>query len=377
MTCAVEFPILKLVREMLSKLDLPEDTLTDIEEFDIEAKVSAESLNDIDLITVRVPDMDVLNLAGVLGVAYGSMQKLTVQESSVIRSILAVMVMVVGSSKALSKTMSELEYYSIHDPLTGLHNRRHFNEMLEYEIERSERHKHEFSILMLDLDDFKDINDTYGHPCGDSTLRGVADILRNNVRKGDMCTRIGGDEFAMILTETSQLAAQEVAEKLRQELRNKKFETPAGKTFHVTTSIGIIAYPNDALNISDLMAGVDIGLYRAKAIGKDSVCTVEQVEDKIQTGRTVRDNAEKLRDSLREDRITPYYQPIFDCKTGTTGVSTMLLKLDPNYKCQNGCFQNGKNPTDFNLNKILNRAGSKKSACHKAAPHECTLLADT
>ena len=55
----------------------------------------------------------------------------------------------------------------------------------------------------------------------------------------------------------------------------------------------------------------------------------------------------------------------------------MLLKLDPNYKCQNGCFQNGKNPTDFNLNKILNRAGSKKSACHKAAPHECTLLADT
>jgi len=55
----------------------------------------------------------------------------------------------------------------------------------------------------------------------------------------------------------------------------------------------------------------------------------------------------------------------------------MLLKLDPNYKCQNGCFQNGKNPTDFNLNKILNRAGSKKSACHKAAPHECTLLADS
>jgi diguanylate cyclase (GGDEF)-like protein len=255
------------------------------------------------------------------------MQKLTVQESSVIRSILAVMVMVVGSSKALSKTMSELEYYSIHDPLTGLHNRRHFNEMLEYEIERSERHKHEFSILMLDLDDFKDINDTYGHPCGDSTLRGVADILRNNVRKGDMCTRIGGDEFAMILTETSQLAAQEVAEKLRQELRNKKFETPAGKTFHVTTSIGIIAYPNDALNISDLMAGVDIGLYRAKAIGKDSVCTVEQVEDKIQTGRTVRDNAEKLRDSLREDRITPYYQPIFDCKTGEIFAFEALARL--------------------------------------------------
>jgi diguanylate cyclase (GGDEF)-like protein len=317
----------KLVREMLSKLGLPEDALTDVEEFDIPAKTSAESLHDIDLITVRVPELDVLNLADVLGVAYGSMQKLNAQETSVIRSILAVMVMVVGSSKALSKTLSELEYYSTHDPLTGLHNRRHFNEMLEYEIERSERHKHEFSILMLDLDDFKDINDTYGHPCGDSTLCGVSEILRNSVRKGDLCTRLGGDEFAVILTETPQFGAQDVAEKLRQELRNHKFETPGGKTFHITTSIGLISYPNDAQNLADLMAGVDIGLYRAKSMGKDSVCTVDHAEDKIHTSRIVRDNAEKLRDSLRNERIMPYYQPIFDCKTGEVFAYEALARL--------------------------------------------------
>lgn len=321
----------KLVREMLTKMGLPEDTLTDIEEFDIPSPRNSGSLNDIDLITVRVPELDMLNLAGVLGVAYGSTQKLGAQEASVIRSILAVMVMVVGSSKALNKTMSELEYYSTHDPLTGLHNRRHFNEMLEYEIDRSERHKHEFSILMLDLDDFKDINDTYGHPCGDTTLRVVSEILRNHVRKGDLCTRLGGDEFAVILTETPQFGAQDVAEKLRQEMRAHKFETPDGKAFHITTSIGLISYPNDAQNISDLMAGVDIGLYRAKSIGKDSVCTIEHAGDKIQSSRNVRDHAEKLRDSLRNERIIPYFQPIFDCKSGGVFAYESLARLiEPN-----------------------------------------------
>jgi diguanylate cyclase (GGDEF)-like protein len=321
----------KLVREMLAKLDLPEDTLTDIEEFDIDAETKADSLGDIDLITVRVPELDALNLAGVLGVAFGSLEKLSAQESSVIRSILAVMVMVVGSSKALNKTLSELEYYSTHDPLTGLHNRRYFSELLEYEIDRSERHKHPFSILMLDLDDFKDINDTYGHPCGDSTLCGVAEIMRHNTRKGDLSTRIGGDEFAVILTETSQQGAQEVAEKLRQELRAHKFEAPNGKTFHITTSIGLISYPVDAQNLSDLMAGVDIGLYRAKSIGKDSVCSVEQVEDKIQTSRNVRDHAEKLRESLRNEQIKPYFQPIFDCQTGEIFAQEALARLvEPN-----------------------------------------------
>ncbi len=321
----------RLVREMLAKLGLPEDTLIDTEEFEIPAHAKVSSLNDIDLITVRVPELDTLNLAGVLGVAYGSLQKLTAQEASVIRSILAVMVMVVGSSKALSKTLAELEYYSTHDPLTGLHNRRHFNEMLEYEIDRSERHRHEFSILMLDLDDFKDINDTYGHPCGDATLRAVSEIVRGTMRKGDLTTRIGGDEFAIILTETSQDGAREVAEKLRMVLRDHKFEAPNGKTFHITTSIGLIAYPKDAQNISDLMAGVDIGLYRAKSIGKDSVCSVEQVEDKIQTGRHVRDHAEKLREALRNGHIQPYFQPILDCKSGEIFAYEALARLvEPN-----------------------------------------------
>lgn len=317
----------KLAREMLDQLKLPKDALLDIEEFHIPVQGLIGSVDDIKLISVSVPDLELLNLAGVLGVAYGSMHKLTAQESSVIRSILAVMVMVVGSSKALSKTMGELEYYSTHDPLTGLYNRRYFNEMLEYEVGRSGRHQHEFSVLMLDLDDFKDVNDTYGHPCGDSVLRRTAEILRSAMRIGDLATRIGGDEFAIILTETGREGAKVVAEKLRSELREVAFDGLDGKTFHITTSIGLVTFPQDAQTISDLMTGVDIGLYRAKQLGKDSVCTVDLVEDKIQANRVVRDQAEKLREYLRDDRIVPYFQPIIDCKTGKIFAYETLARL--------------------------------------------------
>jgi diguanylate cyclase (GGDEF)-like protein len=322
-----EFVRSKLRRQLLEKLDLPVDALTDVEEFDIPADEVVSSIEDIDMITVAVPDMENLDLAGVLGVAFGSMHRLSLQEASVIRSILAVMVMVVGSSKALNKTMMELEYYSTHDPLTGLYNRRHFNEMLEYELGRSERHSHQFAVLMLDLDDFKDINDTFGHPCGDATLRGVAEILRSVIRKGDLATRIGGDEFAVILTETGAEGGAAVAEKLRTLLREMVFEAPDGKTFHITTSIGLVTFPHDAQTISDLMTAVDIGLYRAKKMGKDSVCMVDAAEDNITASRKVRDDAEKLREYLRDERIVPFFQPIINCKTGEVFAYETLARL--------------------------------------------------
>jgi len=317
----------KLTTEMLEQLKLPQDAMMDVEEFHIPSQGQIGSVEDINLISVSVPDLELLNLAGVLGVAYGSMHKLTAQEASVIRSILAVMVMVVGSSKALSKTLSELEYYSTHDPLTGLYNRRYFNEMLEYEVGRSERHHHEFSILMLDLDDFKDVNDTYGHPCGDMVLRGLADVMHEVMRKGDLATRIGGDEFAIILTETGREGGKIVAEKLRNELRDMAFEGTGGKKFHITTSIGLVTYPSDAESVIDLMAGVDVGLYHAKQLGKDGVCTADAMPGKVEAKRVVRDQAEELRAHLREDRIIPYFQPIMDCKTEQVFAYETLARL--------------------------------------------------
>lgn len=316
----------RLSAQMMSNLQLPMDALLQIEEFTIRKNGPVDCIDDIRMITVAVPD-HTPRLAGLLGVAYVSSGELSVQEESVVRSILSVMVMVVGSSKVLSRTLAELEYYSIHDPLTGLYNRRHFNNILEYEVGRSERHQHEFSLLMLDLDNFKDINDAYGHPTGDEALCGVAEVLREHIRKGDLASRIGGDEFAVVLMETGKAGASVVANNLGRSLRERVFTAPDGKRFHLTVSIGMATFPGDAQNETDLMAGADLAMYKAKEIGKDSACNLDGLDPQSKSGRTTRDFVEKLREALRQDRIVPYYHSIVNCQTGELFACETLARM--------------------------------------------------
>ncbi len=277
------------------------------------------------MISVPVPDHSP-NLAGLLGVAYAAENNLSAQEASVIRAILAVMVMVVGSSKVLSRTLLELEYYAAHDPLTGLHNRRQFNDLLHYEIGRSERHKHEFSVLMLDLDDFKDINDSYGHPTGDTALCAIASVLLEHTRNGDLCARVGGDEFAIILTETGPEGARVVAENVGRALREMAITSVQGNRFHLTVSIGVSSYPADGQTIDTLLEGVDAAMYKAKDMGKDGVYAFDATETRISI-RETRDNAENLREALKEGRIIPYYQSIVNCQTGELYAFETLARL--------------------------------------------------
>ncbi|MFU8790378.1 MAG: putative bifunctional diguanylate cyclase/phosphodiesterase [Methylobacter sp.] len=314
-----------LSKQMLESIGLPPDAPLDIEEFHINCGAIIKPNFDIKMISVPVPDHST-NLAGLLGVAYAAENSLSAQEASVIRAILAVMVMVVGSSKVLSRTLLELEYYSVHDPLTGLHNRRQFNDILNYEIGRSERHKHEFSVLMLDLDDFKDINDSYGHPTGDTALCSIANVLLEHTRNGDLCARIGGDEFAIILTETGPEGARVVAKKIGKALRELAITSAQGNRFHLTVSIGVSSYPIDGLTIDTLLEGVDVAMYKAKDMGKDSVCAFDVTEERISI-RETRDNAENLREALKEGRIIPYYQSIVNCQTGELYAFETLARL--------------------------------------------------
>jgi diguanylate cyclase (GGDEF)-like protein len=320
----------RLGPEILSQLSLSPDTAWDVEEFSIFGSENA-SCNDvqeqINTISVSVPSLDATSIDGLLGIAYPAGGGTTAQHPTLIRSILSVMVMVVGSSKALGRTLSELEYYSNHDTLTGLYNRRYFNEVLSDEMSRSERHGHALSLLMLDLDDFKDINDSYGHPVGDRVLQVVAEITRTVLRKGDVATRIGGDEFAILLTETGTEGASTVAEKLREQIHDHVFEDAAGRRFHISVSIGVVTYPDNAKSIADLMAGVDMGLYRAKEMGKNGVVTLESVRELLSVNRKARDNVERLRASLKEGRIFPYYQPIFDCRSGAIYAYETLARM--------------------------------------------------
>jgi len=323
----------RLVQKMLHELHLPPDSAVDIEEFEIEPLQQQQQQQptrleaEIEMITIGVPNIEDHNLAGLLGVAYASVRHPGPQERAIIRSILAVMVMVVGSSRALERSLSELDYYATHDPLTGLHNRRYFSEMLGYEVGRSERHGHEFSLLLLDLDDFKDVNDTWGHPCGDMVLRRIAESLREQTRKGDLTARLGGDEFILLLTETGSAGAQVAAEKLRNHLREIRFEAPDGKAFHLTTSIGVVTFPHDADSVTDLMSGVDMGLYRAKELGKDGIGTMTSVLEQLRSNRQTRDLVETLRQALKEGRIRPFFQPIFDARSETLFAYETLARL--------------------------------------------------
>ena len=315
----------RLLGQMAEQTGFPADAAWDIEEIEI-ATGGQASAGDFKMLTVKVPDYTP-KLAGLLGVAFVSEDDMLPQEEAVIGSILSVMVMVIGSSKVLSRTLAELEYYSAHDPLTGLYNRRQFNAMLEYELGRSERHNHKFAVLLLDLDDFKDINDSYGHPTGDDTLRRVADILVRRVRKGDLATRIGGDEFALILSETDREGAMVAAKNICAAIREMEFTSQDGRTFHQTASVGIVIYPDDSTDISDLLAGVDAAMYRAKALGKDGACSIEQVANQIQVTRHTRDHAEQLRQALREERIVPFFQPIVDCHSGEVFAYESLARM--------------------------------------------------
>jgi diguanylate cyclase (GGDEF)-like protein len=317
----------KMSSELLQQLNLPDDAPLDIEEFYIAAPNNKlVTIEDVKLISVSVPE-HAPGLAGLLGVAFASVLPLSHQEQSIIRSLLSVMVMIVGSSKVLSRTLSELEYYSTHDPLTGIHNRRYFNDMLAYEIPRSERHGHVFSVLLLDLDDFKDINDSYGHPVGDMVLIKVAETICSRLRKGDIPVRMGGDEFAVILPETPSEGANDVAESIRSSLQSMSFDTPQGKQFHVSTSIGVISFPKDAQNCSDLMSYVDIALYRAKELGKNEVCIFDPTKHPSQIILDNRTFVEELRLGLQEDRMLPFFQPIIDCKTGDIFAYESLARL--------------------------------------------------
>jgi diguanylate cyclase (GGDEF)-like protein len=316
----------RLIGEAIEKLKLPPDAAVEIEEYQVGGDANIIDLDDIRTLAVMMPEY-APQLAGLLGVVYSSATPPDVQELSMIRSLLSVMVMVVGSSKSLGHTLDELEYYSEHDPLTGLCNRRRFTEMLDYEIERSARHGHEFSILLLDLDNFKDINDSYGHPAGDKTLVQIGECLHGYLRKGDIAFRIGGDEFAVILPETPPSGALSVAESLRERLRGMRLEAPDGRQFYITTSIGLVSYPKNGKDAVDLIAGVDMALYHAKGMGKDEVSTLESADESVKLSRHSRIYAEELRQALSEHRIIPYYQPIVDCRKGTLFAYEAVARL--------------------------------------------------
>ncbi len=224
----------------------------------------------------------------------------------------------------LQEYSSKLEEVSIRDPLTRLYNRRKFEEFLRYEFSRSVRHKHSFSLIMIDLDNFKAINDTYGHPVGDMVLEQFADILRRHSRKSDLVARLGGDEFALILPETTSETGIMVAEKLRMLLGSAELVLPSGNT-RVSISIGVASYPDNGEDMDGLFQAVDVALYRAKRQGKNRVIALDSSEQNLIMDAF--SHVEHVRQALDEDRLEAYLQPIVALADGAVFGYEMLARI--------------------------------------------------
>jgi diguanylate cyclase (GGDEF)-like protein len=168
----------------------------------------------------------------------------------------------VAISNASLHQMISRQAYS--DTLTGLPNRRALDERLEEEVQSARRNNYSFAVIMMDLDGFKVVNDTYGHATGDDVLRTVFGQMARGVRTTDFLARYGGDELTLILSQTEMFSAQVVSEKIVEGMKKLKYRLPDGKRLRIGISGGIAIFPIHALNGSDLLRAADAALYQAK-----------------------------------------------------------------------------------------------------------------
>jgi diguanylate cyclase (GGDEF)-like protein len=187
---------------------------------------------------------------------------------STLRALTAPAALALGRERA-KRQAEAFAQAAVIDPVSGLFNRRHFHERLEEELQRAQRHKTPVALLMIDIDDFKRINDQFGHVAGDTVIKGVSDILRRSVRKFDLCTRFGGEEFAIVMPGSGPENSASIAERIRQRIEQFQPDERELADLHVTASIGLSV--SHDMSARELIDRADQALYSAKRAGKNRV----------------------------------------------------------------------------------------------------------
>ena len=192
----------------------------------------------------------------------------TPNDLSRIRRLTAPAALALGRERA-RRQADEFARAAIIDPVSGLYNRRYFHDRLDEELQRARRQKTVVALLMIDIDDFKKINDRFGHMVGDTVIKAVSDILRRSVRKFDLCTRFGGEEFAIVMPGSGMESAASIAERIRQRIEAFRADERELSDLRVTASIGL-SIAEDSLP-RELIVRADRALYGAKRTGKNRV----------------------------------------------------------------------------------------------------------
>ena len=280
---------------------------------------------------IRIFSKSLLLEKPLVGGAVGIGVSLDESESDVkklaIEGLLATILNIIGSIKAINKYTEELEYYATRDPLTNLYNQRVFWELLDYEVERARRHGYRFSLFIVDIDNFKLVNDTYGHGFGDEFLRGVAGVLTEIFRKEDIIARYGGDEFTVVVPYAGPTEAEAIAKRLISAFEKFSMPSPDGKAVKVTASVGIAVFPDHGETSKEIFVLADDMMYRAKKEGKNRYKIVSD-EELAEIKEDIAEKSFMILETLEKKSIIPFFQPIMDVRNGKIRAYEVLMRIE-------------------------------------------------
>ncbi|QDF28541.1 putative bifunctional diguanylate cyclase/phosphodiesterase [Halarcobacter anaerophilus] len=271
--------------------------------------------------------LDTPRIGGIVGLGIQSNIEKDSIHSIVIDSILTTLLNLVGSIKAINKYTENLEFYATRDPLTGLFSQRVFRDLLSYEIKRAARHKYQFGVLVIDCDNFKPINDTYGHSFGDDFLKAFADLLKDSKRDEDILSRYGGDEFTVILPESTEREVYTVASRILEKVGNFELEAPDATKVSLTVSIGMAIYPNHSTHAKELFNIADTMMYQAKNQGKNAIRFPSEY-DIEEIHKEVEDKSMIVLDAIKNEKIVAHFQPIMNTSDNSVEINELLMRIE-------------------------------------------------
>ncbi len=270
--------------------------------------------------------VDTPKIGGIVGIGVNAQLIKDQTRLLVMESILSTLLNVVGSVKAIYKYTKDLEYYATRDPLTNVYNQRLFWELLGYEVSRAQRHNYRFSLLVVDLDNFKSINDTYGHSFGDRFLRTFSEAIGTALRLGDVLARYGGDEFVLILPEAGPEQAYTVSERILKQAAEMVLTAPDGAQVRATVSIGISVYPDHASDVKDLFLFADNMMYKAKNEGRNRIGFPTENEV-VEVFRSIGEKSIIIANAIEKRLVIPFFQPILNTETNTIDAVEVLSRI--------------------------------------------------